>query len=139
MSLDNNPFGNEIANNQNANNATIRFSFYDHRLSISKDVLYAIGKPAHIQIFITTNNKTLYIKNCSESERSRFVVPKRVYTEGTFRYVLQKAAFAEAVCKRLDWDNKSAYRMYGVNIAKDVMAFQFGEAEKLSKGDEDES
>jgi hypothetical protein len=113
---------------------TIRFILAQHRIHISKAVLYAIGYPTHIQITITPDGKVLFIKKCVERVFDRFSVPPHIYTDGASVFGLQKAAFAEALLKRLEWDKKGVYRVRGTIVAEDVMAFYFDEAERLDKG-----
>ena len=120
-------------NKRNRTIPTIRFSFFNHRIHISKAVLYAIGSPAYIQIIITPDNKTLYVKKCLDRVFDRFAVPRRVYTDGIFVFGLQKTAFAEAVLIKMGWDKNGIYRIYGESITEDVMAFKLDEAERIDK------
>jgi len=119
---------------KNRTDATIRFSFAANRIHVSKAVLYAIGNPAYIQIMIATDNTTLYIQKCMERTRNRIAVPHRVYSDGVAVFGFQKISFAEAIRKRLGWDAKGVYRIHGVSVADDIMAFQFSMAERIDEG-----
>ena len=119
---------------RNRSAPTIRFTLAQHRIHISKAVLYAIGFPTHIQIIFTSDNKTLYIKKCLECVVDRFSVPPNVYSDGAMIFGLQKTAFAEAVIKRLNWSKKGVYRIHGTVVADGVMAFNFENAERLDRG-----
>ena len=117
---------------RNRSAPTIRFTLSQHRIHISKAVLYAIGFPTHIQIIITSDNKTLYIKKCLERVVDRFAVPSNIfYSNGAMVFGLQKTAFAEAVMKRLNRSKKEIYRIHGTVVAEGVMAFLFEDAERL--------
>ena len=101
---------------------------------MSKAVLYAIGNPAYIQIMIATDNTTLYIQKCFGRTRDRITVPQRVYSNGAAVFGFQKISFAEAIYKRLGWDAKGVYRIRGVSVTEDIMAFEFSRAERIDRG-----
>jgi len=110
---------------------TIRFSFDNNRLSISMDVLRSLGNPQYIQVFVSCDRKSLFIRGCEKKEVPCFTVPPRVYIDPEYKYVLRKAAFSEAICSVTGWDKQGRYRLYGVVVSPQVMGFSFADAERL--------
>jgi hypothetical protein len=123
-------------NKSNERPHPIRFSFNYNRLSISMDVLRTVGNPAYVQIFISSDRKTLYIKGCDTKESESFMVPPRVYADTEYKYSLRKAAFSEAICCAQGWDRNSRYRLYGVLVSERVMGFSFDDAVRLDNREE---
>ncbi|GHV32178.1 hypothetical protein FACS18949_02340 [Clostridia bacterium] len=117
--------------NEQDNKLLVRFSFNDNRLCISMHVLYALSSPNWIQVLISADRKTMFIKGCDETTRDRFSVPARVYTDSSYKYRLRKAAFKEAVCNAQNWDENGKYRLFGHVIADGVIGFIFADAVRL--------
>jgi len=115
---------------------SIRFAFSENRLSISMEVLRSIGCPKFIQLFISRDRKTLFIRGCDKKETQSFAVPPRVYTDTEYKYRLQKAAFSEAMQTATGLDNNGKYRFYGVSVSEQVMAFSVADAQRLDGYDE---
>ena len=112
---------------------TIRFTFCNNRLYVTMDVLNALGRPDHIQVFISRDRKTLFIRSCNRGEDACFAVSPRVYTDPEYKCILRKAAFAEAICHVQHWDRRGRYRLYGVPVAEQVMAFSFVDAVRIDE------
>jgi len=117
---------------------TIRFTFKDNRLNVTKNVLYALGKPSWIQVLISQNRKTMYIKRCETKIRDSFFVPPRVYDDPEYKYRLRKAAFSEAVSKAQGWEDDSKYRLFGSIFSEGVIVFHFREAVPMCDSEEDD-
>jgi hypothetical protein len=117
---------------------SIRLTFHDNRLNITKNVLYALGKPSWVQVLISKDRKTMFIKRCDTKLRDSFFVPPRVYNDPEYKYRLRKAAFSEAVCKAQGWNEKDKFRLYGFMVADGVIGFHFNEAVSLNDTEEDE-
>jgi len=115
----------------------IRFTLKNNRLNVTKSVLYALGKPSWIQVLISKDRKTMFIKRCETKMRDSFFVPPRVYNDPEYKYVLRKAAFSEAVCNAQNWDEKGKFRLFGFSIAGGVIGFRFDEALRLEDCEED--
>jgi len=116
----------------------IRFTFHDNRLNVTKNVLYTLGKPSWVQVLISRDRKTMYIKRCETKIRDSFFVPPRVYNDPEYKYRLRKAAFSEAVCKAQGWDEKDKFRLFGFPVADGVVGFRFDEAVRLEDSEEDD-
>ena len=114
----------------------IRFSCNDNRLNISMDVLHSIGNPTYVQIFVSRDRKTLYIRGCATKESESFAVAPRVYTDPEYKYILRKAAFSEAICCAQGWDRNGRYRISGIPISDKVIGFPFAKAVRLDGRDE---
>jgi len=110
---------------------TIRFSFGNNRLNISMEVLRSLGNPQYIQVFISCDRKSLFIRGCENKEVPCFSVPPRVYADTEYKYVLRKAAFSEAIRSVTGWEKEGRYRLNGVTVSPEVMGFEFAEAERL--------
>lgn len=115
----------------------IRFTFHNNRLNVTKNVLYALGKPSWIQVLISKDRKTMFIKGCETKLRDCFFVPPRVYNDPEFKYRLRKAAFSEAVCKAQGWNETDKYRMFGFIVTDGVIGFRFEEAVRLNDCEEE--
>ena len=115
----------------------IRFSFNDNRLSISKEVLRTIGNPQYIQVFVSKDRKTFFIKGCDTKEPQSFAVPNRVYADSEYKYRLRKAAFSEAICSAIGFDSQGKYRLYGAPVSDHVIGFSFSEAVRLGSDTEE--
>ena len=115
---------------------TIRFAFRENRLSISMEVLRSIGCPKYIQLFMSRDRKTFFIRGCDNKETQSFAVPPRVYTDTEYKYRLQKAAFSEAMQTATGLDSNGKYRFYGVSVSEQVMAFSITDAQRLDGNDE---
>jgi hypothetical protein len=113
---------------------TIRFTFGNSRLYISMDVLRTIGDPDFIQVFISRDRMTLFIRGCDKKEVPCFAVPSRVYEDPEYKCILRKVAFAEAISLAQKWDRKGNYRLYGVPISQKVIGFAFAKAERIDNG-----
>jgi hypothetical protein len=114
---------------------TIRFSFDNNRLNISMEVLHFLGNPRYIQVFVSCDRKSLFIRGCENKETPCFSVPPRVYSDTEYKYVLRKAAFSEAIRSVTGWDQQGRYRLHGVAVSHQVMGFAFSEAERLDGDD----
>ena len=117
---------------------TIRFTFKDNRLNVTKNVLYALGRPSWIQVLISRDRKTMYIKRCETKIRDSFFVPPRVYNDPEYKYRLRKAAFSEAVSKAQGWGDESKYRLFGSLFSEGVIVFRFDEAVPMCDSEEDD-
>jgi hypothetical protein len=117
--------------NEQDNKLLVRLSLNDNRLCISMTVLYALGKPDWIQVLISGDRKTMFIKVCDETVRDRFSVPVRVYSDSSYKYRLRKAAFKEAVCNAQNWDENGKYRLFGHIVTDGVIGFNFADAVRL--------
>jgi hypothetical protein len=117
--------------NEPNNKLLLRLSLKDNRLCISMSALYALGRPDWIQVLISGDRKTMFIKTCDETVRDRFSVPARVYSDSSYKYRLRKAAFAEAVCNAQNWDENGKYRLFGHVVTDGVISFAFADAVRL--------
>lgn len=115
---------------------TVRLDLSKNRLSISMDVLYTLGKPSWIQLLISADRKTMFIRSCTAQDNDRFFVPPRVYTDSEYEYCLRKAAFAEAICRAQSWDSTGSYRLFGFLVGVGVVGFRFDDAVRLDISDE---
>jgi len=85
----------------------------------------------YIQILMTPDNETLYIQKRTSRTMYSITIPPHVYTDGTSVFGFQKISFAEAIYKRQGWDTKGVYRIKGVSVSEDIMAFHFNIAERI--------
>ena len=115
--------------NERAN--IIWFAFSSNRLVISKSVLKTLSNPKFIQIFVSLDRTTLFIKGCDTKGTQCFTVPPRVYVDVDYKYTLRKAAFSEAICSATGFDKKGRYRLYGVPVSSEVIGFSFADADRL--------
>lgn len=111
----------------------IRLALNQNRLCISMEVLHSIGSPQYIQMFVSRNQKILYIRGLKLKAEHSIKVPPRVYDDPLYDYRLNKAAFAEAICAVTGWDSQGCYRMNGSCIAEDTIAFHFNKAERIDR------
>jgi len=100
------------------------------------EVLRSIGCPKYIQLFMSRDRKTFFIRGCDNKETQSFAVPPRVYTDTEYKYRLQKAAFSEAMQTATGLDSNGKYRFYGVSVSEQVMAFSITDAQRLDGNDE---
>ena len=114
----------------------IRIALRENRMCISKEVLYFIGKPRYIQLFVNRERQLLFIKGSDTREPQSFAVPPRVYADTEYKFRMTKVAFAEAIGTFQCWDDQGKYRLYGSPYAERIMRFSFEDAVRLD-GDEE--
>ncbi len=61
----------------------ISFLGKDHVITVSRDVVRALGKPEYVRILKNEDKNTIAFQACDEKELLSFKVPEKLFTKGT--------------------------------------------------------